>query len=79
MAHLLAGTLTLGCPAAPGSSLHPHRALSDKVELIETDLSEESASSTLFSHFPLCIQFRRLPPPLHNTVADLESLHWGVK
>ncbi|XBI94370.1 hypothetical protein VPH35_031018 [Triticum aestivum] len=46
MARLLARTLTLGRPAAPGSSLQPHRALSDKVELIEIDLSEESASST---------------------------------
>ncbi|EMS45184.1 hypothetical protein TRIUR3_34203 [Triticum urartu] len=64
MARLLARTLTLGRPAAPGSSLQPHRALSDKVELIEIDLSEESASSTssgdsaeepmVINHGPFC-------------------------
>ncbi|KAL6652072.1 hypothetical protein ACP70R_010997 [Stipagrostis hirtigluma subsp. patula] len=45
MARLLARTLTLARPAAPGSSLRPSRALSTKVEFVEIDLTEESPSS----------------------------------
>uniref|UniRef100_A0ACD5UFE5 Uncharacterized protein n=1 Tax=Avena sativa TaxID=4498 RepID=A0ACD5UFE5_AVESA len=46
MARLLSRTLTLARPPAPRSSVRSLRALSDKVELIEIDLSEDSASSS---------------------------------
>ncbi|XP_047068372.1 uncharacterized protein LOC124676337 [Lolium rigidum] len=76
MARLLARTLTL---APPRSSLRPLRVrgLSAKVELIEIDLSEESASSSSSSgaaEEPMGM--RRLNDAIHGVIVRRAAPEW---
>ncbi|CAM0902643.1 unnamed protein product [Alopecurus aequalis] len=73
MARLLARTLTLARPPAPRSTLLPLRALSDKVELIEIDLSEESSSSGAAEE-PMGM--RRLNDAIHGVLVRRAAPEW---
>lgn len=76
MARLLARTLTLARPPPPRSSLRPLRVrgLSAKVELIEIDLSEESASSSGAAEEPMGM--RRLNDAIHGVIVRRAAPEW---
>ena len=78
MARLLARTLTLARPPAPRSSLRPLRAFSDKVELIEIDLSEESSSSSgaAGDSTEEPMGMRRLNEAIHGVIVRRSAPEW---